>query len=203
VTALTAPLLVLSLAAPAPEKAPSSPEQLRSLATHVCVGTVESMQVRAERDGAWEYERYELVLRVEAVEKDTGGTGSTAFAPGDTLRVRCWTKSWGLPTPTPPDTSGHAPLPVPGERGRAHLVNTGYNGFGETRDGGFDLLGRNGWEPLGSALSGDARRAAEQRIERSGLRIGVLPVLLAAGGLAAIGLALLLVLRRRSRSSAA
>ncbi|MBM4002009.1 MAG: hypothetical protein FJ295_01795 [Planctomycetes bacterium] len=48
----------------------------------------------------------------------------------------------------PPDTSGHRGLPREGQSIRVFLARNAYNGFGETKDGGFNVIGANGFEAL-------------------------------------------------------
>jgi hypothetical protein len=51
----------------------------------------------------------------------------------------------------PPGTLGHAPTPKKGDFVRAYLVRDGYNGYAVTKDKGYDVYFRNGFEVLGSA----------------------------------------------------
>jgi hypothetical protein len=39
-------------------------------------------------------------------------------------------------------------LPQPKERFRIYLARNAYNGFGHTNDGGYDVIGANGFEKL-------------------------------------------------------
>ncbi len=143
-TALTAGALLAVVAAVAwawrPEKANLSPEQLRTTATHVVIGKVEQVWTRAEESGSWDWTRYVAEVRVEAVEKGDG------LVPGQLVYVRYWTKQWDsfFGTP-PPDTNGHRGLPAVGTRSRIHLAKDAYDGFGTTKDGGFNVIGANGF----------------------------------------------------------
>ena len=77
-------------------------------------------------------------LAVDTVKKGEG------VAPGDLVYVRYWRRRW-IGRVVPLATSGHRGLPAVSERVRAYLVNEGYDGFGETRDGGFNVVGANGF----------------------------------------------------------
>jgi hypothetical protein len=46
------------------------------------------------------------------------------------------------------DTNGHRGLPKQDEILRIYLARNAYNGFGTTNDGGFDVIGANGFEKL-------------------------------------------------------
>jgi hypothetical protein len=175
------------------EKVFSSPEELRARATHVVTGTVESVSAARELEGAWEYVRYRAVVRVGALEKGSG------LAAGDTFECRYWTKSWLAPTPPPPDTSGHSPLPRRGQSVRVFVVNAGYNGFGTTTDGGYDVFGRNGWEILSPATAGDEAPAYDE-LDADWRRVLVAGVFVAAVG--ALFLALVWSYRKRKRKHA-
>lgn len=130
-----------SAAAPlAPEKRDLSKEELASTATHVVVGTVQQIWTRAEEQGNWDYTHYVAELRVESGEKGDG------LAAGQLAYVRYWTKSWdALFTRQPPDTNGHRGLPDVGDRVRVYLAKDAYDGFGTTKDGGFTVIGANGF----------------------------------------------------------
>jgi uncharacterized iron-regulated membrane protein len=88
-------------------------------------------------------------------------------------------------------------LPTKGERGRAHLVNAGYNGFGTTTDGRFDLFGANGWQPLEPLLTGAARTEAAERTPIAGLPPAVLALFALGALLVGLGLGLVLLRARR------
>ena len=158
-------VLALLAGAPRAEKASSSPEELFERATHVVVGEVTGIDVRRELDLPWEVDRYVVTVSVDGIEKAPEGFDSRV------LEARCWFRTWRGPGPMPADTRGHWPLPAVGDRVRLHAVAEGYNGFGETTDGGMDVFGRNGWELLvsgphageafgGGELVADWRRGA-------------------------------------------
>jgi hypothetical protein len=123
-----------------PEKVDLSPEQLRTTATHVVVGKVLQVWTRDEESGNWDWTRYVAEVQVEAVEKGDG------LVAGQLVYVRYWTKEWdGLFGAPPPDTNGHRGLPSVGARSRIHLARDAYDGFGTTKDGGFNVIGANGF----------------------------------------------------------
>lgn len=124
------------------EKAPSGVAELTAAAALIVTGTVEVIQADRSLELPWEYLRYHALVKIAAVEK------GDALAPGDRVGCRYWTRDW-LRSATPPlTTNGHWPLPRSGQRVRVYLVADGYNGFGQTTDGGYDVFGRNGWEIL-------------------------------------------------------
>ncbi len=168
-----------------PEKAFYSSEELREVATHVVVGTIERIELARTLEGFDQYERCVATLRVESVEQGAG------LEPASVLAVRYWTREWLAPTSGPAGTLGHDPLPSTGARVRAYLVNDGYNGFGETTDGGFDVVGRNGWEILAGPTSSTPPVVVHDWRVRAG--VGASAIALAA--------ALVLVARRRRRAS--
>lgn len=129
-----------SAPSPAPlEKADLSPDQLLRISTHVIVGEVKQVWTREESGFNWDWTRYVAEIAVESVEKGEG------IAAGGLVYVRYWTKRWdGFGAP-PPDTNGHRGLPSPGDRVRAHLARGAYDGFGKTDDGGFNVIGANGF----------------------------------------------------------
>ncbi|MBL8859361.1 MAG: hypothetical protein JNL28_12695 [Planctomycetes bacterium] len=124
------------------EKAPSSTDELTAAADHIVEGTVEIIRADRTLEWPWEYVRYHAVVKISAAAK--GGD----FVAGNWVGCRYWTRHWRAPTSPPPDTNGHWPLPRSGQKARVYLVADGYNGFGQTTDGGYDVFGRNGWEIL-------------------------------------------------------
>ena len=137
-------LSVVLLAAPAPpplpEKADLSPEQLRKTATHVITGMVQAVYERKETKGSWEYTHYLAEVKVQEVEKGKG------LAKDALTYVRYWTKRYRGLFP-PPDTNGHRGLPKPNETLRIYLAQNAYDGFTkDNKDGGFNVIGANGFE---------------------------------------------------------
>lgn len=122
-----------------PEKADLSPEALAKTATHIVVGKVEQIWTRVEDAGPWETTRYVAEVRVEKVEKGEG------LAPGALVYARYWTRRWDGFGPQPADTNGHRGLPSAGDRVRVYLAKDAYDGFGKSADGGFNVIGANGF----------------------------------------------------------
>lgn len=122
------------------EKVNLTPEQLRQTATHVVTGKVSASYQRIEKAGDWNYTKYVAEVRVDQCEKGDG------IDKNELLYVRYWTKAWVGRGPPPPDTSGHRGLPRDGQTIRVYLARNAYDGFGDTKDGGFNVIGANGFE---------------------------------------------------------
>ena len=142
-------LLLAALLAPLAahaEKPNSPPAAMRKTATHVIVGQVKSIYKRVTREGGYRVTRY--VAEVEVAKDEKGG-----LAKGALVYVRYWDRDWVANRPMPSNTSGHRGLPKEGETLRVYAVNKGYNGFGATTDGGFDVYGANGFERIKKAAA--------------------------------------------------
>lgn len=121
------------------EKADLSPEALAKTATHIVIGQVEEIWTRVDDKGPWKTTRYVAEIRVEKVDKGEG------LVTGGLVYTRYWTRRWdGNGTP-PPDTNGHRGLPAAGERVRVYLAQDAYDGFDTKKDGGFNVIGANGF----------------------------------------------------------
>lgn len=131
----------LAIVAPRREKADLSPEALRSTATHIVLGEVKQIWTRAESSGSWDTTRYVAEIAVELVEKGEG------LEPGALVYARYWHREWDGWGAPPADTNGHRGLPRAGERVRVYLARDAYDGFGDTRDHGFNVIGANGFAP--------------------------------------------------------
>jgi hypothetical protein len=144
---LIAPLaLALATALPVrAEKVDLSPEELRKTATHVVVGQVTAVYSRVETNGDWRYTHHIAEVRVAETEKGDG------LKKGDLTYARYWQKQWVGRGKQPPDTSGHRGLPNQGETIRIYMARNAYDGFGTTNDGGFNVIGANGFEPVKAA----------------------------------------------------
>jgi hypothetical protein len=127
------------------EKEPLSPEEFRKTATHVVVGQVTAVYTRTETSGDWKYTRFIAEVRVIESEKGDG------LKKGDLVYARYWQRRWVGRDKQPPSTIGHRGLPANGETLRIYLARNAYDGFGETKDGGFNVIGANGFEPIKSA----------------------------------------------------
>jgi hypothetical protein len=148
--ALVSALLALLAHAACPPPAPARAEKvdldaagLRATATHVVLAEVKAVYERTQREGDYRVTRRVAELKVEQVEK---GEGLDASAP---LYVRYWTQTWAGAGAMPPGAGGHRGLPKEGERLRIYLARNAYDGFSTTNhDGGFNVIGANGFERL-------------------------------------------------------
>lgn len=146
VLALVALGSVVSSTAARAEKVDMTAAQLSESATHVVVGKVGAIYERVSRDGEWRVTSRVLEVAVEAVEKGEG------LAAGTPLYARCWTRAWAGRGGPPPSTGGHRGIPKEGERVRIYLARNAYDGFTlENKDGGYNVIGANGFEALPAA----------------------------------------------------
>lgn len=134
------------------EKEDMTPQALRDASTHVVLGEVKAIYSRKTTEGDWRYTRYVAEVKVQKVEKGTG------IAAGSLVYVRYWTRVWASRAPIPPTTAGHRDLPIEGQSLRMYLAQNANDGFTDAnRDGGFNVIGANGFEvPLPPAPSGPA-----------------------------------------------
>lgn len=125
------------------EKVDMSPEELRQTATDVIVGKVVRVYERTAAEGAWNYTRFIAEIRVNAVEK------GEAIEPDGLVYVRYWKRRWFGGGRGPTSTSGHRGLPREGATLRVYLAQNAYDGFSrENQDGGFNVIGANGFEKI-------------------------------------------------------
>jgi hypothetical protein len=129
------------------EKVDMSVEDLRKTATHIVTGQVVAIYERTESDGDWKYTRYVAEVRVAECEKGDG------VKKDDLVYIRYWRRGWQGKGDPLPNTSGHRGLPEGGANIRAYLARNAYDGFGQTKDGGFNVIGANGFEKLKPAAS--------------------------------------------------
>jgi hypothetical protein len=127
------------------EKVPLSPEELRKTATHVVVGQVTAVYTRGETTAEWKYTHYIAEVRITETEKGEG------LKKGEPVYVRYWHRQWIGRDKQRPDTNGHRGLPNQGETIRVYMARNAYDGFGNTNDGGFNVIGANGFEPVKTA----------------------------------------------------
>jgi hypothetical protein len=124
------------------ERVDMPPEWLRKTATHVVSGTVTAIYQSTVTDKEWSKTSYVAEVRVNTVEKGDG------LKSDELVYVRYWHRRW-IGTGDPPlTTNGHRGHPQQGETLRIYLARNAYNGFGKTDDGGFDVIGANGFEKL-------------------------------------------------------
>jgi hypothetical protein len=126
------------------EKVDMPPNALRDTATHVIVGNVVQVYERKETDRDWTTTFYLTEIRTKEIEKGEG------IKMGDLVYIRYWTRTWvgGNTRPRPTNTNGHRNLPKSGESLRIYMARNAYDGFGTTSDGGFNVIGANGFEKL-------------------------------------------------------
>lgn len=136
--------LLLSAGAAFAEKALMSKEEMLEMATHVVVGEVVNVYSKVEERGDYRVTLYVAEVKTSKVEKGSG------VKAGELVYVRYWSQKWIGDGLQPPGTVGHHPQPEEGQRVRGYLVNAGYDGFGHTKDGGFTVIGGNGFEVLTS-----------------------------------------------------
>ena len=141
--AILAPVALILVAATArAEKVPLSPEELRATATHIVVGEVTAISTRSETTSEWQYTHYVAEIRVTESEKGDG------LKKGELVYARYWQRQWVGKDKQPPSTIGHRGLPGNGETIRVYLAKNAYDGFGNTNDGGFNVIGGNGFEKV-------------------------------------------------------
>jgi hypothetical protein len=124
------------------DRAPLSPEKLRETATHVITGKVTAVYQRTETTGDWKYTSYVAEVRVEDCEKGDG------VKKGDLVYARYLQKEWVGKGQQPSSHSGHRGLPSDGESFRLYLARNSSDAFGENKDGGFNVIGPNGFQKL-------------------------------------------------------
>src|SRR5688572_18537506 len=124
------------------EKVNMSSKQLRDTATHVVTATVAQIYERQETSPKWATTYYVAEIRVKTAEKGED------LKPGELLYVRYWRRKWVGDGPPEPSTSGHRGLPKQGDTLRIYLARDAYDGFYTTKDGGFTVIGANGFEAL-------------------------------------------------------
>ena len=142
--ALSAVLLVAMATTLLAEKVNMSPAALKKTATHVVTGKVTAIYTRTEAKGDWRYTHYCAEVKVDKTEKGEG------LDAGSLVYVRYWRKAWtGAARDMPAGTSGHRGLPTEGQTLRIYLAKNAYDGFGnDNKDGGFNVIGANGFEAL-------------------------------------------------------
>jgi hypothetical protein len=125
------------------EKVDLPPEELLRTATHVITGRVTAIYERTEAAGNCQTTYYVAEIRVGECEKGEG------IEKGSLLYARYWRRGWIGKEKAPPDTSGHRGLPNVGDSMRVFLARKAYDGFSfENKDGGFNVIGANGFEKL-------------------------------------------------------
>ncbi len=124
------------------EKADLSPENLKEIATHVITGKVGDIYTMTTSEDDWKYTRHVAEVLVATVEKGEG------LKAGDLVYARYWTRRWTGFSQMPPSTTGHRGLPEKDESLRIYLARNAYEGFYGSKDGGYNVVGANGFERL-------------------------------------------------------
>jgi hypothetical protein len=124
------------------EKVDMSPEKLRETATHIILGTVLHIYERSETNDAWATTHYLAEVQVNLVEK------GDKISQSGLVYIRYWRRHWlgGKNDLRNLDTAGHRGLPKTGKSLRIYLARNAYDGFSVTDDGGFNVIGANGFE---------------------------------------------------------
>ena len=126
------------------EKPNMTPAALRKTATHVVVGKVTAIYTRVSMEGRWRYTRYVAEVKIHKVEK------GDSLKAGGLVYARYWDREW-LGRDMPTSTSGHRGLPKEGETLRMYLARNardGFSGADKNNDGGYNVVGANGFERL-------------------------------------------------------
>ncbi len=147
------------------EKESLSPIELRKIATHVITGTVNAIYTATRTLDDWTYTTYVAEVQVAECAKGEG------TKPNDLVYVRYWTRNWIGKGNPPPQTLGHRDLPEEGAFARIYLARNAYDGFGQIDDGGFNVIGANGFEnrPLSDAnYRAKFRQIQEAHLSRPG-----------------------------------
>jgi hypothetical protein len=128
-------------------KAPSSKQQLESIATHIVVGKVQAVYSYKEREGVplvsgYEYDQKVAEVKIEKVEK---GKISESL-----VYVRYWSRTWkgiGLP---PPGGQSYENQPKKDQTCRFYLARKAYDGWSQegNNDGGYNVVYVNGIQPI-------------------------------------------------------
>ena len=128
-------------------KAPSSKQELETIATHIVVGKVQAVYSYKEREGiplvsGYEYDHKVAEVKIEKVEK---GKISESL-----VYVRYWSRKWkgiGLP---PPGGQSYENQPKKGQTCRFYLSRNAYDGLSRKgkNDGGYNVVYVNGIQPI-------------------------------------------------------
>ena len=127
-------------------KAPSSKQQLETIATHILVGKVQAVYSYKEREGiplvsGYEYDHKVAEVKIEKMEK---GKISESL-----VYVRYWSRKWiGLGFP-PPGGQSYENQPKKGQAYRFYLAKNSFDGWKDgNKDGGYNVVYVNGIQPI-------------------------------------------------------
>ena len=128
-------------------KAPSSKQQLETIATHIVVGKVQAVYSYKKREGiplvsGYEYDHKVAEVKVEKVEK---GKISESL-----VYVRYWSRKWKGIGFQPPGGQSFYPQPKKGQLCRFYLAKNSYDGLShkDNQDGGYNVVYVNGVQPI-------------------------------------------------------
>lgn len=129
------------------EKADLSPKELKETATHVVQGQVVAIYERKFQTDDWAYTQFLAEVKVSEPEKGKD------FKKDELIYIRYWHRGWIADRDPEPNTSGHRGLPAEGDLVRVYLSRNAYDGFGTTKDGGFNVIGANGFEIIAKKVA--------------------------------------------------
>lgn len=141
--------LTISLAACSAwaEKVDMSPDELRETATHVVKGQVVAIYERKFNTDDWAYTQFLAEVKVAEPEKGKD------LKQDELVYIRYWHRDWIANRDPEPNTNGHRGLPAEGDLIRVYLSRNAYDGFGTTKDGGFNVIGANGFEIIAKKVA--------------------------------------------------
>lgn len=105
-------------------------------------GEVTAVYQRTETTGDSKYTWYVVHVRVEECEN-----GDTV-KKGDLVYAGYWLNEWIGKVEQPPSHSGHLGLWSHGQSLHVHMLHYTTGGLGENNDGGFGVIGPNGFGKL-------------------------------------------------------
>jgi hypothetical protein len=122
-----------------------SAEKLRKHATHIVVGKVTEVYTSVRTTAHWRTTKYCAEVRIEKIEKGEG------LDAAGLVYVRYWDREWIGRGEMPAGHNGHGNQAKVGDRMRIYLARNANNLAGvHNKDGGYDVLGPNGFEKLGA-----------------------------------------------------
>ena len=128
-------------------KAPSSKQQLESIATHIVVGKVQGIYFYKERERIPLVSGYEYVHKIAEVKIDKVEKGKISES---LVYVRYWSRKWkGLGLP-PPGGQSYENQPKKDQTYRFYLAKNSFDGLSEkdNKDGGYNVVYVNGVQPI-------------------------------------------------------
>ena len=127
-------------------KAPSSKQQLETVATHIVVGKVQAVYSYKKQEGIALVSGYEYVHNVAEVKVEKVEKGKISES---LVYVRYWSRKWmGLGFP-PPGGQSYENLPKKDQTYRFYLAKNSYDGWNDgNKDGGYNVVYVNGIQPI-------------------------------------------------------